>query len=140
MVGQFRPTFKCFSNVVLMWKKSSSTSTCILKGLKDDFFVALGKEAQICSPIFHASMQHQKLILIIEPLHKKTNKMLGQKQRREADQRFCFCCMDSSILLLSKSKIPSLYPSSATVQHVLCWTWPEPKLLVFSRKCSISIK
>ena len=50
----------------------------------------------------------------------------------EADQRLCFRYTDSTIPLLSKSKISSLYPSSVTVQADLCQTWSEPKLLVFS--------
>ena len=51
----------------------------------------------------------------------------------EADQRLCFRNKDSTIPLLSESKISSLYPSSVTVQSGLCRTWSEPKLLVFSR-------
>ena len=50
----------------------------------------------------------------------------------EADQRLCFRYTDSTIPLLSKSKISSHYPSSVTVQPGLCWTWSEPKLSVFS--------
>ena len=50
-----------------------------------------------------------------------------------ADQCLCFFYMDSTIPLLSKSKISSLFPSSETVQAGLCQTWSEPKLLVFSR-------
>ena len=55
----------------------------------------------------------------------------------EADQRLCFRYTDSTIPLLSNSKISSLYPSTVTVQPCLCQTWSEPKLLVFSRKGSI---
>ena len=54
----------------------------------------------------------------------------------EADQRLCFLYTDSTIALLSKSKISSLYPSSVTVQPSLCRTWSESKLLVFSRTVS----
>ena len=50
----------------------------------------------------------------------------------ETDQRLCFHYTDSTIPLLSKSKISSLKPSSVTVQPGLCWTWLEPKLLIFS--------
>ena len=35
---------------------------------------------------------------------------------READQRLCFRYTDSTIPLLSESKISSLYPFSVTVQ------------------------
>ena len=41
---------------------------------------------------------------------------------READQRLYFVFIDSTIPLLSKSKISSLYPSSVAVQPGLCWT------------------
>ena len=51
----------------------------------------------------------------------------------EADQRLCLRYSDSTIPLLLKYKISSLYPSSVTVQAGLCQTWSEPKLLVFSR-------
>ena len=44
---------------------------------------------------------------------------------READQRLCFRYTDSSIPLLSKSEISSLYPSSVAVQPGLCRTWSE---------------
>ena len=56
----------------------------------------------------------------------------------EADQRLCFCYTDSTIPLLSKSKIFSFQPSSVTVQPSLCRTWSEPELLVFS--CTGSIE
>ena len=44
---------------------------------------------------------------------------------READQRLCFRYIDSTIPLLSKSKISSLKPSSVAVQPGLCGTWLE---------------
>ena len=44
---------------------------------------------------------------------------------READQRLCFRYTDSTILLLSKFKISSLYPSSVAVQPGLCGTSSE---------------
>ena len=45
-----------------------------------------------------------------EPRHEKTNILHMRKQRRnrEADQRLCFHYIDSTIPLLSKSKITSL--------------------------------
>ena len=58
----------------------------------------------------------------------------------EADQRLCFHYTDSTIPLLSKSKISGLYPLSVTVLPGLCQTWWEPKLLVFSHTGSIFIK
>ena len=51
----------------------------------------------------------------------------------EADQRLCFHYMDSTIPLLSKSKISHLQPSSVTVQPGLCQTWSETTLLVLPR-------
>ena len=43
----------------------------------------------------------------------------------EADQRLCFRYTDSTIPLLSKSKISSFYPAYVTVQVGLCQTWSE---------------
>ena len=40
---------------------------------------------------------------------------------RKADQRLCFCYIDSTIFLLSKYEISSLQPSSVAVQPGLCW-------------------
>ena len=44
---------------------------------------------------------------------------------READQRLCFRYKDSTIPLLPKSEISSLYPSSVAVQPGLCRTRSE---------------
>ena len=60
----------------------------------------------------------------------KTRFLHMRKQRRrsgnrEADQRLCFRYTDSTIPLLPKSKILSLYPSSVAVQPGLCRTWSE---------------
>ena len=51
---------------------------------------------------------------------------------READQHLCFRYIDSTIRLLSKSEISSLYPSSAAVQVGLCRTRSETRTLVFT--------
>ena len=60
-----------------------------------------------------------------------------RKQRRRSDceaaQRLCFRYMDSTIPLLSKSKISSLYPYSVLVQPGLCRTCSGTTLLVFPR-------
>ena len=52
---------------------------------------------------------------------------------READQRLCFRYTDSTIPLLPKSKISSLYPSSVVVQPGLCGTWSETPKTGFLR-------
>ena len=44
---------------------------------------------------------------------------------READRRFCFRYIDSTIPLLPKSEILSLWPSSIAVQPGLCLTRSE---------------
>ena len=44
---------------------------------------------------------------------------------READQHLCFCYTDTTIPLLPKSEISSLYPSPVAVQPGLCRTWSE---------------
>ena len=49
----------------------------------------------------------------------------------EADQRLCLRYTDSTIPLLSKSKISSLNRSSVTVQAGLCRTWSETQIVGF---------
>ena len=51
----------------------------------------------------------------------------------EADQCLCFRYTDSTIPLLSKSKISSLLPYSVTVQPGLCQTWSETPKTGFLR-------
>ena len=51
--------------------------------------------------------------------------MRKQRRRSTADHRLCFRYVDSTIPLLSKSKISSFYPSSVVVQPGLCRTWSE---------------
>ena len=51
---------------------------------------------------------------------------------READQRLCFRYIGSTIPLLPKFEISSLYPSSVAVQPSLCQTRLETRMLVFS--------
>ena len=54
--------------------------------------------------------------------------------KRKADQRLCFRYTDSTIPLLSESKISSLWPYSVIAQPGLCQTWsgnPEDR---FSHK------
>ena len=57
---------------------------------------------------------------------------------READQRLCFRYTDSTIPLLSKSEISSLYSSSVVVQPGLCGTWSETPKTGFLRTRLIS--
>ena len=42
---------------------------------------------------------------------------------READQSIRFRYTDGTIHLLSKSEIPSFFPSFVAPQPGLCWTW-----------------
>ena len=75
---------------------------------------------------------------ITEPRREKTgflhvceNKDADQlRSNREADQRLCFRYMDSTIPLLPKHEISSLYPSFVVVQPGLCRTWSDtPKTI-----------
>ena len=52
---------------------------------------------------------------------------------RKADQRLCFRYTDSTIPLLPKSEISSLYPSSVCLQPGLCRTWSETLKTAFLR-------
>ena len=54
----------------------------------------------------------------------------------EADQRLCFPCIESTIPLLSKPEISSLYQSFVAVQPGLCRTRSETRTFVFSRRGS----
>ena len=70
-----------------------------------------------------------------EPRHEKTNNL--HMRSKDADQlrgdhRHCFRYLDSTIHLLHKYKISSLYSSPEAVQPSLCQTWSETTLLVFS--------
>ena len=70
---------------------------------------------------------------IYEPRCEKTgffciceNKDADQlRGNREADQRLCFRYTDTTIPLLSKSEISSIYPSSVAVHPGLYATWSE---------------
>ena len=63
----------------------------------------------------------------------RENKDAAQlRGNREDDQRLCFRNIDSTIPLLSKSGISSLYPSSVAVQPGLCLTWSKTRTFVFS--------
>ena len=60
------------------------------------------------------------------------NKDADQRRgNREADQRLCFRYMDSTIPLLSESKISRLQPSSVLIQLGLCLTCSETQIVGF---------
>ena len=61
--------------------------------------------------------------------NKDTDQLRGN---READLCLCFRYTDSTITLLPKSVISSLWPSSVAVQPGLCRTRSETRMLVFS--------
>ena len=64
------------------------------------------------------------VLVLLEPRYERTGFFAYAKTKsyREADQRFCFRYMDSTIPLLPKSEISSLLPSPMAVQPGLCWT------------------
>ena len=63
----------------------------------------------------------------------KTKAQITAHSNCADDQCLCFLYIDSTIILLSKSKISSLQPSSVVVQPGLCWTWSETPRQVFLR-------
>ena len=111
----------------------------------------MGKKHRYLFYYTHSSFNFDSLefvtqvLCIIEPRHEKTNNLHMRKQRRrsasrlhrEADQRLCFRYSDSTILLLFKSEISSLLPSSVIVQLGLCQTHSKTTLLVFLCLCSV---
>ena len=58
----------------------------------------------------------------------------------EADQGLCLHSIDSTMPLLSKSKISSLWQSSRAIQPGLCQTWSETPKTVFSQRDSFFIR
>ena len=67
---------------------------------------------------------------LIEPRYEKTGFFAFTKTKTEisfavTDQRLCFRYTDSTIPLLPKTEISSLWPSSVVVQPGLCRTWSE---------------
>ena len=56
---------------------------------------------------------------------RKPDFCICENKNREADQRLWFHHLDSTIPLLSKPEIPSLWPSSVAVQPCLCGTWSK---------------
>ena len=66
-----------------------------------------------------------------ERLNKIISRVMGKPtfcicENKDADQ-LCFRCIDSTIPLISKSEISSLYPSSVAVQPCLCRTRSETR-------------
>ena len=59
--------------------------------------------------------------------NKDSDQLRGNREAddREADKRLCFRYIDSTIPLLPKSEISSLYPYSVIAQPGLCGTWSE---------------
>ena len=70
------------------------------------------------------------------------NKDADQLRRnREADQRLCFRYIDSTVPLLPKYEISSLWPYSVAVQPGLCQTWLEiPKTHFLTRRLIFPVK
>ena len=65
---------------------------------------------------------------------------IGENKDVDQLRSYCICFryVDSTIPLLSKSKISRLQPSSVFVQLGLCQTWSETTFLVFPRDGSIT--
>ena len=76
---------------------------------------------------------------LIDIMRKPTFCICENKDNREVGQRLCFRYTDSTIPLLSKSKISSLWLYSAPVQLSLCRTCLQTTLLVSPRCGSISV-
>ena len=77
--------------------------------------------------IFNLSNESYMSLVLRKPTFRICeNKDADQlRGNREADQRLCFRYTDSSIPLLSKSEVLSLYPSSVTVHSGFCRTRSE---------------
>ena len=72
---------------------------------------------------YHLSRLMRKPTICI--CENKDGDQLRGNRDREADQRLCFRYTDSTIPLLLKYEISSVYPSSEATQTSLCQTWSE---------------
>ena len=98
-------------------------------------------EIVTCLNVWRASCQcfggsHKYLSPVMRkpPFCKCENKDADQlRSNCAADQRLCFRYTDSTIPLLPKSEISSLYLSSVAVQPGLCRTWSETPKTGFLR-------
>ena len=109
------------------------------------YMLYLHSQFQVCSSVFtqnYFTMQpfwdhvlfYMSLVMRKPDFCICKNKDADQlRGNREADQRLCFRYMDSTIPLLSKSEISSLWPSSVAVQPGLCGTWSETPKTGFLR-------
>ena len=66
----------------------------------------------------------------------KTKPQISCAVTAQVISAFVFHYMDSTILLLFKSEISSLQPSSVAAQPGLCQTWSETQRRVFSQRGS----
>ena len=92
-----------------------------LENVKHSFSCSCSQYQQIWNliptPTLHATRQRMRYELGREKtgfLHMRKQKRDQLRGNREADQHLCFRYTDSTIPLLSKSKISSLLPSSVT--------------------------
>ena len=91
----------------------------------------LGHMTKAVMPIYMSRVVGKPAFCICE--NKDADQLRGN---READQRLCFRYIDSTIPLLSKSEISSLYSSSMAVQPGLCQTWSQTRRPFFSERGS----
>ena len=78
----------------------------------------------MCDPFDMSRVVRKSAFCICE--NKDADQLGGNlRGNREADQRLCFCYKDSTIPLLPKYEISSLWLSSVVVQPRLCGTWSE---------------
>ena len=73
----------------------------------------------------------KKMFFFCNCEYKAADQLLGNREA-DPDQRLCFDCTYSTISLLPKSEISSLWPSSVAVQPGLCRTRSLTRMLVFS--------
>ena len=106
---------------MILWRNIANYPKIIPEfSLFDYFRVGILNEASLQSSVDMSLVMRKPAFCICE--NKDAEQLRGY---READQRLCFRYIASTIPLLPKSKISSLYPSSVAVQLGLCRTWLE---------------
>ena len=134
-LGHFRKLACQIVSVACKWPRPENTRSCQIRRGTVPISLGITKADRPHRYMFLSRFTRKPTFCICEI--KDADQLRGN---READQRLCFRYIDSTIPLLSKSEISSLWPSSVAVQPGLCRTRSEARTLVFSRRSSFASK
>ena len=136
----------CYVRVTYVWRMKCTRDVSTAYVLRSILIYGVSVLYQLLSNTYEnkrlcslCSCNSHIIVIKYEPPHgKKPTICIGKNKGAEqlrincgADQCLCFFYVDSTIPLLSTSKISSLLPFSETVQSGLCQTWSEPQIVGF---------